>query len=145
MRLVSLCTLGSWLSRRRSDSQLTMDWSPPPSCVRSCVAGTGDCYRSAYRGGRQEAGTGLPGPDSLAASPHAIDLAIHHAVGPILRTPLSRTMVTDDTSDTTFGKLFRRGDIRDFPKLASSSVTCHLTCPAQLLVKKWGLCVGYHL
>jgi hypothetical protein len=58
---------------------------------------------------------GMPGPELLAASPHAIELAIHHAVRPILLTPLTQTLVTDDTDDTTFGKLFRRGDRGDFP------------------------------
>jgi hypothetical protein len=49
-------------------------------------------------------------------------------------------VVTDDTNDTTFGKLFKREYIGDFAKSASSSVTCHLTSPARLLVKNWGLC-----
>jgi hypothetical protein len=78
---------------------------------------------------------GLFSPDLLAASPHAIDLAIYHAIGPILLTPLSHIMVTDDTGDTTFGKLFRRGDIGGFPKSASLSVTCYLTCPQRLSVR----------
>jgi hypothetical protein len=69
-------------------------------------------------------GRSLTGPDLLAASPHAIDLAIHHAVGPILLTPLGQTMVTDDTDDPTLGKLFRRGDRGGFPKSASPCVTC---------------------
>jgi hypothetical protein len=30
---------------------------------------------------------GLPGPDLLAASPHAMALAIRNAVGPLLLTP----------------------------------------------------------
>ncbi len=33
--------------------------------------------------------------------------------------------MTDDTDNKTFGKVFKRGDIGDFPKSASPSVTCH--------------------
>lgn len=41
--------------------------------------------------------------------PHMlIGLAIRHAISWALPTPLSQTKVTDDTGDTTFGKLFRR-------------------------------------
>lgn len=49
-------------------------------------------------------------------------------------------MVTDDTYDTTLGKLSRRGYIGDFATSASPSAAYHLTCPAHRLVKNWGLC-----
>jgi hypothetical protein len=35
-------------------------------------------------------------------------------------------MVTGDTNGTTVGELLRRGDIGDFPKSVSPSVTCHI-------------------
>jgi hypothetical protein len=66
---------------------------------------------------------GLLGPDLLAASPHAMDLAIHHAIRLRLAILASQIVMTGDTDDTTFGKLFRRGDRGDFPKSASPSVT----------------------
>ena len=53
-----------------------------------------------------------------------IALGIHYRVSLTPAIPLSQTMVTDDTDDTTFGKLLR-GEYRG---LSEISVTiCHLS------------------
>src|SRR4030095_1051826 len=68
-----------------------------------------------------------------------VDLGIHYGIGMPPPTSLGQTMVTDDTSDTTFRKLLRKGDIGDFPKSASPSLIFPLTYPSvsHVRLRQW--------